>query len=156
VTSVTITLETNVNTGSIVVSNVTAGAMMKVDANKKSAPAVPNVDYLPGGGSATLFPNYSTLTYASSITLNLATNDARKLTLTGNTTLSTTGIASNVLQKIRIIGDSTDRTVIVPSSWHMMSGAVTNTAPANKWSTLIVDTGDGTTDSSITASWVNE
>lgn len=100
-------------------------------------------------------PDISSLAYASSITLNVSTNANQWLVLAGNVTFSTTSVTSNRIVTIRIDSDSSDRTIIMPSGWRYMSGAVTNTLYATKIGTLTFKS-YGTSDTNIIASWVSE
>lgn len=71
--AVTVTSQTNLNTGSIVVTNLTASALVKTDASKKLVTATDGTDYISPTVTATLTnkritPRIHTLTDAATVT----------------------------------------------------------------------------------------
>jgi hypothetical protein len=119
--------------------------------------ATPTWSPLGGGGDVYLnSPNIFTkrqavtpitLTYASTVTINLASSNSFILTLTGNVTLAFSNIVAGTSGWIDLIQDGTgSRTLTLPASCKRPGGAaLTLTTTANAKDKLFYSSSDGTT-----------
>jgi len=100
-----------------------------------------------GGGSATL----TTLTWASSLAISFSNSD-QTVTLTGNTTFTTSNLSAAAPVLLRIVCDSTGRTLTFPSGWTWVGGSAPSAIAASKIGLLSL-VSYSTTDTSVVAAY---
>ena len=99
--------------------------------------------------------SHSTLTYAATTDIDLASTDSfRTVTLTGNITFTTSNRAAGLSRTIRIIGDGSTRTFTF-LAWKFVGGAAPASLAANKIAALAI-TAFGTADTDIVAAYSAE
>lgn len=96
----------------------------------------------------------TTLTYAATATVDFSSTAAtmQTITLTGNLTLNTSNLAAGRVKALRLVGDSSDRTLTFPG-WTFM-GATPTTLVANTTARLTLESW-GTSDTSVVAMYTN-
>lgn len=95
------------------------------------------------------------LTYAASMSLNLAGAMVQTLTLTGNVTFATSNLTAGATLRVVITCDSTLRTLTFPASWKFVGAAAPASIAASKVGILeILST--STLDSLVVAKWTVE
>jgi hypothetical protein len=97
---------------------------------------------------------HSTLTYAATTDIDLDTNGFQTVTLTGNITFTTSNRAAGRSKTIRIVGDSSLRTLSFPG-WTFVGAAAPASLAANKDAILTI-TAFGTADTDIVAAYAVE
>lgn len=107
--------------------------------------------------AATLVTGHSTLTYGTTVDVDFSAEGYRTLTLTGNvTTMTTSNRTAAKGVAIRIVGDSSDRTVVLPASCKALGlPSTTLTVTANKVALLSL-TAFGTAASDVLAAFATE
>jgi len=82
----------------------------------------------------------STLTYAGSVAVDFSTGapTMQTITLTGNLTLTTSGLAAGRCKLIRLVGDGSIRTLTLPAGWKFLNGAAPVSLAANKTAELFL------------------
>jgi len=103
---------------------------------------------------ANLRPTHSTLTYAGTTDLDMDGNGFQTVTLTGNVTFTTSNRAAGRCKTIRIVGDTSSRTLTFPS-WTFVGAAAPTSLAANKDAILTI-TAFGTADTDIVAAYAVE
>lgn len=93
----------------------------------------------------------STLTYAATATVDFSSTAAtmQTVTLTGNLTLQTTNLAAGRVKAVRLVGDSSTRTLSLPS-WKFMGSSAPTSLAANKTARINLESW-GTADASVVA-----
>jgi hypothetical protein len=104
---------------------------------------------------ANLKPTASTLTYAATTTFDCDGDGFKTVTLTGNITFASSNRAAGRSVTIRIVGDSSSRTLTWPAGWKWIGAAAPSTLAANKVAVLTV-TFFGTADSDAVAAYAVE
>ncbi len=117
----------------------TAGQVLKVNSA--------GTGYEFGAGSSGL----TTLTWASSVELSFAA-PMQSVTLTGNTTFTTANRAAGAQISLRIITDTTTRTLNWPSGWVWLGGAAPTGQAARKTALLSL-LSFGTADDNVVAAY---
>jgi hypothetical protein len=97
---------------------------------------------------------HSTLTYAATTDIDLDTDGFQTVTLTGNITFTTSNRAAGRSKTIRIVGDSSLRTLSFPG-WTFVGAAAPASLAANKDAILTI-TAFGTADTDIVAAYAVE
>ncbi len=110
-------------------------------------------------GGAIVIPPYaidthSTLTYAATTNIDFTAANFRTETLTGNVTFTTSNLAAGRSVTIRIIGDSSTRTLTFPA-WKFVGAAAPASLAANKVAILTI-TSFGATDANCIAAYSAE
>jgi hypothetical protein len=95
-----------------------------------------------------------TLTYAASVAVDFATAEDKTITLSGNMTLTSAGLAAGREVSLRIIADGSTRSLSFPSGWTFIGSEPTDIA-ANKTGVLSLKS-YGSTDADIVAAWAVE
>lgn len=98
---------------------------------------------------------HSTLTYAATTNIDFTAENFRTETLTGNVTFTTSNLAAGRSVTIRIIGDSSLRTLTFPGGWKFVGNAAPASLDANK-TAIITVTSFGTTDANVIAAYAVE
>ncbi len=93
----------------------------------------------------------TTLTFASTTTIDFSLNGLRTVTLTGDITFATSNLVAGKSVTVRIIGDSSQRSFTFPGSWTFISPIPANIA-ANKTAVLTL-TSFSTTDANVVAAY---
>lgn len=109
------------------------------------------------GGSAGLDvyqANNDTIVYGASIQLEFATTakTTQTISLAGDLTLTTTNLASGRCKFLRLVGHTSDATLVVPAGWKFVNSAAPSTLAANKVALLFL-LSFGTADSAVVASY---
>lgn len=104
---------------------------------------------------ANVRPTHSTLTYAATTDIDLDGNGFQTVTLTGNITFTTSNRAAGRCKTIRIVGDSSSRTLTWPAGWTWIGAAAPSALAANKDAILTI-TAFGTADTDIVAAYAVE
>jgi len=91
----------------------------------------------PSGAGLSPATSFSTITYASGITLDFAVLDGqyRTISLSGDVSFTTSGIATGRATVLRLLPGASERTLTFPSGWVFVS-AKPATLPANKSAVL--------------------
>lgn len=106
--------------------------------------------------AAAIVSGHATITYASSVTVDMNAEGYRTVTLTGNIAFSTSNRAAARGVSIRIIGDTSDRTVTLPTNCKPMGlPSSVITLLANKTAILSL-TSFGTADTDVIACYVSQ
>lgn len=103
---------------------------------------------------ANIRPTHSTLTYAGTTDLDMDGNGFQTVTLTGNVTFTTSNRAAGRCKTIRIVGDTSTRTLTFPS-WTFVGAAAPASLAANKDAVLTI-TAFGTADTDVVAAYAVE
>jgi hypothetical protein len=93
-----------------------------------------------------------TLAYAAALALDFAATPVRTLALTGNVLFTTTNRTSGGEKVLRILGDSTARTLSFPSGWAWLNSAAPTSLAAGKTAILSL-TCFGTSESDVVAAY---
>jgi hypothetical protein len=104
---------------------------------------------------ANVKPTASTLTYAATTTFDCDGDGFKTVTLTGNITFASSNRAAGRSVTIRIVGDSSSRTLTWPAGWKWIGAAAPTSLAANKVAVLTV-TFFGTADSDAVAAYAVE
>lgn len=104
---------------------------------------------------ANVRPTHSTLTYAATTDIDLDGNGFQTVTLTGNITFTTSNRAAGRCKTIRMVGDSSSRTLTWPAGWTWIGAAAPSALAANKDAILTI-TAFGTADADIVAAYAVE
>jgi hypothetical protein len=101
--------------------------------------------------------NNEALAYGATVTLNFATTvkTTQTITLTGDLTLATSNLASGRTKFIRLIGDSTARTLTFPAGWKFLNGTAPAALAGGKVGMLFLFSW-GTTAADVTATYAVE
>lgn len=97
---------------------------------------------------------HSTLTYAATTNIDFTSDNFRTETLTGNVTFTTSNLEAGRSVTIRIIGDSSLRTLTFPA-WKFVGATAPASLAANKIAVLTL-TSFGTTDANVVAAYAAE
>jgi len=100
-----------------------------------------------------VFPNQlDTLAYSATVDLDMDPLGLsyKTVTLTGNITFTTSSRGAGRITVIRIVGDTSDRTLTFPAGWKFLGGPTPASIPANQVGILSI-TGFGTADADIVA-----
>lgn len=122
--------------------------------------------YLAAGGSQALTPTSSptfnnvqlgleTLTYASSVALNFATQGFATVALIGNIEFTTSNLAAVRSKTVRIVADGSTRNFTFPAGWTFVGAAAPASIDANKTAILTLSS-FGTTDADVVAAYAVE
>jgi hypothetical protein len=95
------------------------------------------------------------LTYATNVILDFNAQAYKTLTATGNVTFTTTNLGSGKSVTVKLLGDSTARTLAFPSWTFLGSAAPTTLAATNKTAVFTV-TAFGTADTNCVAAYAAE
>lgn len=93
----------------------------------------------------------STLGYSATVDLDFSTAAAtlQTLTLTGNVTFTTSNLAAGTAKALRIVGDSSQRTLSFPA-WKFIGASTPSAIAANKTARINIESW-GTADASVVA-----
>lgn len=134
-----------------VLALVTVGGVQRLRLCPPQGPAGADGETGPQGPAGS-YP-HATLTYATSIALDFATDGYYSLALTGNVTFTTSNRSAGKALSVRIAADASQRALAFPSGWKWLnlSAAPANIA-ASKTGVLSV-TAFGTAETDIIAVW---
>jgi hypothetical protein len=141
-------------TSSVAVSNATPQALGSASAGTSADAARADHVHAPSSvvttSAAGLAPatSFSTITYAADVELDLATLDGqyRTISLTGNLSLTSTNRAAGRRIVLRLICDSTQRTLTFPSGWVFVGTKPANIAASKTAILSVTWFGTATTD----------
>jgi len=92
------------------------------------------------------------ISYASTVTLDLSTNNLQTLALTGDVTINTSNLAAGRAKQVIVSADSTARNISWPAGWVWIGSAAPASIAASKTAMLtLIPT--STTDASVKAFW---
>jgi hypothetical protein len=98
---------------------------------------------------------HSTLAYAASVAVDLNGDPYKTLTLTGDVAITTTNRAALRMVTVRIIGDSSQRTLTLSEAWKWIGAAKPTTLAAGKVAVLSL-TAFGSAESDVIAAYAVE
>lgn len=93
----------------------------------------------------------SAISYATTVTLDMSSNNLQTLALTGDVTLNTSNLASGRAKQVIVSADSSTRNITFPS-WVWLGSAAPASIAANK-KALLTLIATSTTDGSVYATW---
>jgi len=92
------------------------------------------------------------ISYTSTVTLDLSTNNLQTLALTGDVTINTSNLAAGRAKQLIVSADSTARNISWPAGWVWIGSAAPASIAASKTAILtLIPT--STTDASVKAFW---
>tara|TARA_R110000868_G_scaffold57687_3_gene178185 strand:+ start:567 stop:1154 length:588 start_codon:yes stop_codon:yes gene_type:complete len=92
------------------------------------------------------------ISYASTVTLDLSTNNLQTLALTGDITINTSNLAAGRAKQVIVSADSTARNISWPAGWVWIGSSAPASIAASKTAMLtLIPT--STTDASVKAFW---
>lgn len=99
----------------------------------------------------------STLTYGATTTVDFSSSaaSAQTVSLTGNVTLASSNLAAGRTKALRLVADSSTRTLSFPASWIFTGATRPTDLPANKTARLNLESW-GTTDADVIACYSAE
>jgi hypothetical protein len=98
---------------------------------------------------------HSTLTYAATTNIDMDGDGFQTVTLTGNITFTTSNRAAGRSRTVRIVGDSSSRTLTWPAGWTWIGAAAPSSIAASKDAILTI-TAFGTADADVVAAYAVE